>query len=135
VVYEALQISTRRKVALKVMREGPFAKAAEQARFKREVQVLAQLNHPNIVAIHDSGQVAGCHHFVMDYIAGQPLDEWMAAEARSVEDALRLFGKICSAVSAAHVLEGTIRRAGDKVRITAKLIQISAHARGRLQTT
>jgi tetratricopeptide (TPR) repeat protein/tRNA A-37 threonylcarbamoyl transferase component Bud32 len=103
VVYQAIQKSTKRKVALKVMREGPFATAAEEARFEREVQILGQLNHPNIVAIHDSGQAAGCHYFVMDYISGQPLDVWMASGERSVEETLRLFAKICNAVNAAHL--------------------------------
>ena len=103
VVYQAIQKSTKRKVALKVMKEGPFASPGEQARFDREVQILGQLSHPNIVAIHDSGQAAGCHYFVMDYIGGQPLDVCMASGARSIENALRLFAKICSAVNAAHL--------------------------------
>ena len=85
------------------MKEGPFATAGEQARFEREVQILGQLNHPNIVAIHDSGQAAGCHYFVMDYISGQPLDVWMAGAAHSIEETLRLFAKICNAVNAAHL--------------------------------
>ena len=55
VVYQAFQASTRRKVAIKVMKEGPFAGSADKARFEREVQVLGQLKHPNIVTVHDSG--------------------------------------------------------------------------------
>src|ERR1041384_7508593 len=47
VVFRALQLSTRRMVAIKVLREGPFAGAADRARFEREVQVLAQLHHPD----------------------------------------------------------------------------------------
>jgi len=138
VVYQAIQKSTKRKVAIKVMKEGPFASVADKARFDREVQVLGQLQHPNIVAIHDSGVAAGCHYFVMDYISGQPLDVYMAgaaerhegtkarrhvgrdkgtkgrrdAEGRlglSVESTLRLFAKICEAVNAAH-LRGVIHR-------------------------
>ncbi len=103
VVYQALQKSTKRKVALKVMKEGPFATPAEQARFEREVQILGQLNHPNIVAIHDSGQAGGCHYFVMDYIGGQPLDVWMAGASHSIEETLKLFARICAAVNAAHL--------------------------------
>ena len=68
-----------------------------------EVEVLGQLNHPNIVAIHDSGSAAGSFFFVMDYISGQPLDVWMAARERSIDDTLKLFAKICEAVNAAHV--------------------------------
>lgn len=109
VVYQAIQKSTSRKVAIKVMRDGPFASASERARFEREVQVLGQLKHPNIVTIHDTGVAAGCQFFVMDYISGQPLDVYMASGPRSIHETLRLFAKVCEAVSAAH-LRGVIHR-------------------------
>jgi serine/threonine protein kinase len=109
VVYEALQKSTHRKVAIKVMREGPFAGWRDRARFEREVQVLGTLKHPRIVTIHDSGVACHCHYFVMDYISGLPLDAWMTSGPRSVEQILRLFVKICDAVNAAHV-KGIIHR-------------------------
>lgn len=51
VVYQAVQKSTNRRVAIKVMREGPFAGSSERARFEREVQMLGALRQPNIVAI------------------------------------------------------------------------------------
>jgi serine/threonine protein kinase len=78
VVYQAIQKSTKRRVAIKVMKEGPLASAAERARFEREVEILGQLNHPNIVTVHDSGEAAGHFYYVMDYISGQALDAWMA---------------------------------------------------------
>src|SRR5205814_2047178 len=59
VFYRAIQKPARRTVAIKVMREGPFAGANDQARFEREVQILGQLRHPNIVAVHDGGMAAG----------------------------------------------------------------------------
>ncbi len=109
VVYQAIQESTQRKVAIKVMREGPFAGAADRARFDREVHVLGQLNHPHVVAIHDTGSAAGHLYFVMDYIPGQTLDLYMAGGEHTVDETLRLFGKICDAVNAAH-LRGVIHR-------------------------
>ncbi|MEW6249419.1 MAG: serine/threonine-protein kinase [Planctomycetota bacterium] len=109
VVYQAIQESTQRKVAIKVMREGPFAGPADRARFDREVHVLGQLNHPHIVAIHDTGSAAGHLYFVMDYIPGQPLDIYMAGGDHTMDETLRLFGKICEAVNAAH-LRGVIHR-------------------------
>jgi serine/threonine protein kinase len=131
VVYQAIQQSTNRKVAIKVMKEGPFAHPDDRARFEREVQILGQLQHPNIVAIHDSGKVAGCHYFVMDYISGRSLDEYIEERRResdpaqkergsrgtrgpngsrsdsrhaglSIDETLGLFSKICGAVDAAH---------------------------------
>ena len=109
VVYQAIQSSTKRMVALKVLREGVFATPGEQARFEREVEILGQLNHPNIVAIHDRAHVAGRHYFVMDYIQGEPLDTWLAKGTHAVEETLRLFAKICHAVNAAHLLGFTHR--------------------------
>lgn len=122
VVFRAVQKSTRREVAIKVMRRGPFSESGERARFQREVEVLAQLKHPHIVTIHDSGVADGSHYFVMDYVAGEALDAYLArtqcaaggpdatrgARPR-IHDLLRLFLSICDAVSAAH-LRGIIHR-------------------------
>ena len=55
IVYRAIQESTGRTVAIKVMLGRPLAGASDKARFDREVQILAQLKHPNIVTVHDSG--------------------------------------------------------------------------------
>jgi len=91
------------------MKEGPFAGPADRARFEREVQILAHLQHPNIVAVHDSGVAAGCFYSVMDYISGQPLDAFMENGRLSIRETLILFRKICNAVNAAH-LRGIIHR-------------------------
>jgi len=109
VVYQAIQKSTKRRVAIKVMHEGPFAGPPDKARFEREVQVLGQLNHPNIVNIHDSGTAAGSFYYVMDYISGRSLDDYVTLSKPSLDDTLRLFAKICEAVNAAH-LRGVIHR-------------------------
>jgi len=109
VVYAAVQKSTGRKVALKVLREGVFADSLDRARFEREVQVLATLKHPNIVAIYDSGNADGRFYFVMDFIPGRPLDAYMSGRPRTVRETLRLFAAICEAVDAAHV-RGIIHR-------------------------
>jgi tetratricopeptide (TPR) repeat protein len=109
VVYQAFQKATKRNVAVKVLREGPFAGPADKARFDREVQILGQLQHPHIVAIHDSGESAGHFFYVMDYIAGQPLDLYLAGREWSIRESLELFARICEAVNAAH-LRGIIHR-------------------------
>ncbi len=113
-VYLAIQKGTKRKVAIKVMHagsvEGGRFTTRDRARFDREVQILGQMAHPNIVAIHESGITqGGAFYFVMDYISGQTLDAWMKAEGRTIEETLRLFGRICDAVNAAH-LKGVIHR-------------------------
>ncbi len=70
VVYHAVQTSTDRDVAIKVIRDDRFAGPNDAARFEREVKILARLQHPNIVAIHESSSAAGRMYFVMDYVAG-----------------------------------------------------------------
>ncbi len=109
VVYQGIQTSTKRKVAIKVLHGGPFADARSRARLEREIQILGQLNHPNIVRVYDSGTAAGCLYYVMDYISGEALDVYLLNNPLSVDDTLRLFAKICDAVNAAH-LRGVIHR-------------------------
>ena len=109
VVYQALQRSTQKKVAIKVMHGGVFASATDRARIEREVRILANLNHPNIVKVHDSGEVQGAYYFVMDYISGHSLDSYIRSGPHAIEQTLKLFTTICEAVNAAH-LKGVIHR-------------------------
>lgn len=109
VVYRAVRLATGREVAVKIMRDGPFSGPRDVARFEREVQVLAQLSHPNIVGIHDRGSAGGCHYFVMDYVAGQALDAYIDQRQPPISERLKLFLKIGRAVNAAH-LRGVIHR-------------------------
>ncbi len=109
VVYRAINKATGRKVAIKVLRTGPFADEKDLIRFEKEVEILAHLNHPNIVAVQDKGSAGGLHFFVMDYISGKPLDAYLKETGRGIEDVLALFTKVCDAVNAAH-LKGVIHR-------------------------
>lgn len=73
VVYEAEQISLRRKVALKVL---PFAAVLDQRqiqRFENEARAAAQLHHPNIVPVHGVGSDRGVHFYAMQFINGRSL--------------------------------------------------------------
>jgi WD40 repeat protein/serine/threonine protein kinase len=75
VVYEAEQVSLRRKVALKVL---PFAAMLDQRqlqRFQKEARAAASLRHPNIVQVHFVGCERAVHFYAMDYIEGQTLAE------------------------------------------------------------
>ena len=109
VVYQAIQESTRRKIAIKVLKQGPFADRIELARFEREVDVLSRLNDPHIVAIHDRGLTDGHAYYVMDYVAGKALDAYVTGAEISTDEILTLFAKICDAVNVAH-LRGVIHR-------------------------
>ena len=109
VVYRAVQRSTNRPVAIKVMLGGQFAADQQTARFQREVRILGQLRHPNIVTIHDSGVENGVAYFVMDYIDGRTLGAYFAEDSIRLQDKLSLFTRVCDAVHAAH-LHGVIHR-------------------------
>lgn len=111
-VFLARQESTQRLTAIKVMHEGPFASLADRARFDREVHLLAQLDHPNIITVYDSGRVHGWDYFVMDYVEGVPLDEYVRDDGGlriPLRSAIALFASICEAVNAAHI-RGIIHR-------------------------
>lgn len=109
VVYQAIQTSTRRTVAIKVLREGPFAGEQDRNRFERETAILAQLSHPHIVGIIDRGVESGCYYFIMDFVDGASLERYADAENLDIRSRLRLFTEVCEAVNFAH-LRGIIHR-------------------------
>lgn len=109
IVFRALQESTGRKVAVKLLHSGPFSGSRDVARFQREVQILARLRHPNIVTIHDSGVSQGRHYFVMDLVEGRPLDEAVRAAGWPLRQTVSVLAKVCDAVAAAHQ-QGVIHR-------------------------
>ena len=103
VVYKALQISTNRIVALKVMLAGPFASPRGQERFIREVQLAARLNHPSIVTVLESGEVStGQSYFAMNFVDGVHLDTYIARNRPDVRTTLEMALLICDAVHYAH---------------------------------
>ncbi|MEM8678588.1 MAG: serine/threonine-protein kinase [Planctomycetota bacterium] len=109
VVFRGIQKSTGRRVAIKMLLSGQLAGTQERARFEREVQTLAQLKHPNIVTIHDSGVADNVAYFVMDYVDGMNIKQHAEAEQLTVKQRLALFAEVCRAVNAAH-LNGVIHR-------------------------
>ena len=98
-----------RHVAVKVLR--PDANVAlSDVRFVREIKFLAQLQHPNIVPLHDSGHACGYMYYVMPYIRGETLRARMDSEPRlPVRDAIRIVCQIAEALDYAH-RHGVIHR-------------------------
>ncbi|NLX12871.1 MAG: protein kinase [Phycisphaerales bacterium] len=109
VVYLAMQASTKRQVALKVLLEGPYASEMARRRFEREVELAAQLEHPNIVTILESGITSGLYYFAMQYVSGRRLDRYVTEQQLGTKQILELFRKICAAVNYAHQ-RGVIHR-------------------------
>lgn len=90
------------QVALKLIKRGMDSDAV-LGRFLNERRILASLEHPNIARLFDGGTTAdGLPFFAMEYVRGKPLIHYANDEALGVEDRLRLFREICSAVSYAH---------------------------------
>lgn len=108
VVYAAEDLQLDRRVALKVL-DLPDASGTLTERLVREARVLARLEHPGIVPVHDVGRLAdGRVYYTMKFVEGRRLDEH-AKTVASVSDRLRLFLRICEAVGFAHV-RGVLHR-------------------------
>ncbi|MBL0869828.1 MAG: serine/threonine protein kinase [Phycisphaerales bacterium] len=93
-VYTALQNSTNRAVAIKLLLDGALASGVARRRFEREIDLAAALRHPNIVSIYDSGVTAdGRPYLVMEYIEGRPVDVFVRAlrEGQTPGETLDLF--------------------------------------------
>jgi hypothetical protein len=96
-VYEGLQTRLNRKVALKVL-SGKLAKDNEfLARFHREAQAAAALNHSNIVQVFDIGEEEGKHFFAMEFVDGEDLRAKLDREGKlAVDEALSIAARRCS---------------------------------------
>ena len=101
-VYLAEDLKHHRKVAIKVLRED-LAASMGSARFLREIEIAAQLQHPNILPLLDSGDAQGFLYYVMPYVTGQSLRERIAREGElPVHEAVRLIIEVVDALTHAH---------------------------------
>jgi eukaryotic-like serine/threonine-protein kinase len=105
-VYEAEDTVLRRRVALKVIQPAEsFLGSAAAGQLLEEARILASLEHPGIVPVHDAGVLPdGNIYYTMKYVDGHPL-----ASEGSIADRLRTFQKICEAVAFAHA-HGIVHR-------------------------
>ena len=108
-VYQAKDEKLGRQVAIKVLPE-EFAQDTDRvARFRREAQLLASLNHPNIAAIHGLEETDGKHFLVLELVEGPTLEDRIKQGAIPVEESLKLALQIAEALEAAHE-KGVIHR-------------------------
>ena len=108
-VWRAMPVSTGRHVALKLMGGVLFGSKAARARFEREVELIARLNHPNIAQIYDSGVSRGVYYYAMELIEGRHLDQYVRDHGLSLRQTLQLLRKLCLALEHAHQ-RGVIHR-------------------------
>lgn len=109
VVYKGVQPSLNRPVAIKVLPQR-FAKSEELlARFDREANVAAQLNHPNIVQVIDRGKEGDALFIVMEYVEGESLDKLIRKKALTLPEILDYSMQICDGLDFAHS-KGVVHR-------------------------
>jgi eukaryotic-like serine/threonine-protein kinase len=108
-VWRAVQLNTGRKVALKLLGAGAFGSPKLRARFEREVELTARLEHPNIARLYDSGLRQGVHCFAMELVEGEPLDQYVEDRHLTQRQVLQLMRTVCETVQHAHQ-RGVIHR-------------------------
>src|SRR5262249_30465719 len=91
-----------RTVALKMIRSAQDAEAEEVARFVREAEAVARLQHPNVVQIHDIGEANGEPYFALEYVEGGTLAGRLKGKPLPVKEAAGLVKTLAAAVHLAH---------------------------------
>ena len=94
-VWRALQQSTGRDVAIKVPRLGSVTSERARIRFEREIELAARLKHPNIARIYDSGVDRGQYYYIMDFVEGSNLDDYVRKHNLTHRQILELMRMIC----------------------------------------
>lgn len=102
IVWRAVQLSTQRNVALKLLGVRSFVSDKARARFSREVALAARLTHPNIARVYDSGLHSGIYYYAMELVEGMHLDRYVRKAGLDHKGALLLAQKVCEAMSYAH---------------------------------
>src|SRR3954469_8415422 len=109
-VYRAEHVHLRRSVALKVPSPDMAADAEHRARFLRESQLAASIEHPNLVTIYDAGEIDGLLFLAMQYVDGEDLRRLLAREGRlAPERAHPYLAQIAAGLDAAHA-HGLVHR-------------------------
>jgi eukaryotic-like serine/threonine-protein kinase len=109
VVYRACQLRLNRIVALKMLAPDPDVRSEDLVRFLNEVEVVARLQHPNIVQIYEVGAHESGPFFTMEYLQGGRLDQMLAGTPLLPRPAARLIETLALAIHAAHQ-HGVIHR-------------------------
>ena len=102
VVYKARQKSLNRLVAIKILAPERVKDSKFAGRFAHEAELLAKLNHPHIVTIHDFGETGGLYYLVMEFINGVNIRDLLREGKMPAEQALAIVPPICEALQFAH---------------------------------
>jgi serine/threonine-protein kinase len=121
-VYKAHQISLDREVALKVLSKDLASHPAFVQRFKREAQMMAKLDHPNILRCYDVRQELGHHFLAMEFVEGGSVEQWLKKFGKfTVGDALHIILAVARGLEHAHE-QGLVHRdiKPDNILLTKK---------------
>jgi serine/threonine-protein kinase len=102
VVYLARHLRLNRPVALKMLLAGAYAEPADRERFQREAEAVAALSHPNVVQVHEVGDVGGRPYFTMELVEGGDLAGQIQGVPQPARQAAALVATLAEAVHAAH---------------------------------
>src|SRR5262245_51077456 len=102
VVYRARHLRLKRTVALKMLLSGAYASRQESARFVREAEAVAGLEHPHIVQVHDVGDLEGRAYFTMEFIDAGSLAKALAGAPQPPLHSAQLVATLAAAVEFAH---------------------------------
>jgi eukaryotic-like serine/threonine-protein kinase len=123
-VYRARDSKLNRDVAIKVLPEAVAEDAERLARFQREAQVLASLNHPHIAAIYGLEKTGNVEALVLELVGGETLAERVGAGPLPVDEALAIARQIADALEAAHekgIVHRDLKPANVKVTTESKV--------------
>src|ERR1043166_8753067 len=101
-VYLARDTILDRRVALKILPPNLAEDNDRMSRFVREAKLASALNHPNIITIHEIGEVDGLHFIATEYIEGETLKSRLERETLSLKSTLDIALQVASALDAAH---------------------------------
>jgi eukaryotic-like serine/threonine-protein kinase len=132
VVFKARHLALQRIVALKMLRNWARTDEKELARFRAEADVIARLQHPNIVQIYDVGDVDGRPYFALEYVAGGSLAQHLHGRPKSAHLASQFVEVLARAVQAAHA-NGVVHR--DLKPANILLVPAQQGAAGALEKT
>jgi serine/threonine protein kinase len=108
-VYKAYHAKLDRYVAIKVMHQAFLEDPNFHARFEREAQIVAKLEHPNIIPVYDYSEFEGQPYLVMKYVEGRTLKNILSRGQPSLDETLRIMAPIASALTYAHA-RGVLHR-------------------------
>jgi tRNA A-37 threonylcarbamoyl transferase component Bud32 len=132
-VFEAEDPQLRRRVALKVMRPALAANQSARARFEREAQAAAAIEHDHIVAIHQVGSDNGVPFLAMPFLQGESLDDRLHHERRlPIDEVLRIGEEIAEGLAAAHEA-GLVHRDIKPANIWLESKGYGSHTGGRVK--